>query len=191
MSRCDAGLRPSILGFEPKPRTPKQRERMTLLDVIPSVVGAVVGIATVVVGHYFGLRVSKQQIEASQKSAQSQIQASTVCQFRQQWIDGLREDIALLTSLSLKRTGDNGVYDHLQKMVEIQLRIQLRLNPNETDHKALTALLDELIECASRYYAKSNTRIDDGIRMNEISKQIVPVTQTILKREWNRVKENS
>jgi hypothetical protein len=66
-------------------------------------------------------------------------------------------------------------------------KIKLLLNPTEQDHKALAELFDESAIALTKYLRRETTTHNELANINQ---KIVELTQSILKREWNRVKAN-
>jgi hypothetical protein len=117
-------------------------------------------------------------------------------EFRQAWIDSLREDISeLLANFSLtievvSRKSKYGATEEeifeyalsrqneIAKMHQLSIKIRLRLNPNE--HQTILGFLDKL---ENNNWTPEKTK--------EADKLIVSFTtesQSILKKEWSRVK---
>jgi hypothetical protein len=117
-------------------------------------------------------------------------------EFRQAWIDHLREDISeLLAIFSLtisviSRKSTDGATDkelleyalsrqnEIGKMHQLAIKIRLRLNPNE--HKLLLGSLDKLEN--EEWSPEKNKEVD------ELITSITSESQIILKKEWSRVK---
>lgn len=105
---------------------------------------------------------------------------------RQQWINTLRTEISeyLASLLSLQAEfvgGGAGSTDSIGNLYKTnrlhRARIHLLINPKEADHKKLVELVDA---------APSYLRDSDKLAVSE--KQIIEISQQILKREWERVK---
>lgn len=60
------------------------------------------------------------------------------------------------------------------------------LNPKEEDHKRLTNLLGDLLLTMGGRAAAGDKR--DAQRARTLVEELVPLSQSILKREWMRVK---
>ncbi len=127
-------------------------------------------------------------------------------EFRQAWIDGLREDLAVFFSSARAlcrtmqetrspNTTDEDIQDFKfgkEKIGNMRLaaaeslyRIKLRLNKNEPEHKEL----DRLLESAMRTQNKIN--IEKGKDYTKALNAIdlaASYSQDILKNEWERVK---
>lgn len=122
---------------------------------------------------------------------------SKVSEFRQQWIDSLRDDISELISVlcylaheyeQLKNSADKShtplVLDRIKpQMITIQrihARIEMRLNPNE--HEKLLNILGDFVNL-SDHAKKSTTEQVVAIRA------VINETQRVLKAEWRVVKK--
>lgn len=130
-----------------------------------------------------------------------------ISEFRQAWIDGLRIELSKFLSLGSAiyrkveklhkdikknpRTKSQAIYDKsygeidilLIEYYELQTKIKLRLNPNESSAK-------DILEKVSKI-----DNMFDGIEdvdlkeLDNFNKEIENSAQTYLKMEWNRVKE--
>jgi hypothetical protein len=119
-------------------------------------------------------------------------------EFRQEWIDALRNDLAEMISLFSvlsdtfrlmskagrtedeifkKLTENNDIFCKLEM---VNARIKLRINP--TEHKKLLNAILRLREYIGSEQ-KGNSKIADGL-VDEMVKE----SQVVLKNEWNRVK---
>ncbi len=120
-------------------------------------------------------------------------------EFRQSWIDALREDIA--TFLSCARMfaraleecdsfdslfADDKIKNVRQEATERFYKIKLRLNLNEDAHQKFLDLLQSLI-------TEQNQNITQGSRdpqkIFELLDEITTKAATLLKFEWQRVKK--
>ena len=120
-------------------------------------------------------------------------------EFRQDWIDGLRENISEFLSLNLSfqeafqmkvahnatssELSDYLVSERFVDMTNIEssrTKILLRLNPKE--HKKLIALVKSV-------YAKERPETGGDQRSQvELIEDIINESQSVLKQEWKRVK---
>lgn len=101
--------------------------------------------------------------------------AQIVSDKRQQWIDGLRNDIADLVDLLHDAHKNKG------KMYSVGARVELRLNPSETEHNVLLDLL-------------RNARVSNCLNQDDydhMANQIINATKPILRTEWRRIKFES
>jgi hypothetical protein len=128
------------------------------------------------------------------RTAARQIRANVVSANRQAWIDKLRDELAelfeLLTWRFLQRpgtlSGEEGHRYEAEKRSRIRLlmnKVKLRLNPLESDSQTLLDLLKGLNEAAIRGSGDEESDFDG------IMEKAVATAQTILKKEWTRVKK--
>jgi len=160
----------------------------------PSVISFVAS-CTALVASVFGplvtLAVARRQFNATVLSAN-----------RQRWIDSLRDSIAEFISLLVtavvvkakwKEKWDRGrgllaaepaLLEKMARMVFVQSKIRLLMNPTEADHQQLFAALDRSIKrLQSEDVQEAETEQD--------VETITALAQPILKREWQRVKRGT
>lgn len=119
-------------------------------------------------------------------------------EFRQIWIDGLRNEIADLVSLfyvmtdlfrEMVREGPtqarlneflNQNVEYFCKLEMAEAKIKLRLNPDE--HQKLLRLIKSLHD-----YVRSD-QLHQANDANELADNLVRESQLVLKMEWRRVK---
>ena len=157
-----------------------------------SILSLVVAALAVFVGPAISLRIAKRQIRASSRLANDQMLSTLAvankqitAPMRQVWINNLRDLLAEISSCALhyyvagfeERSDEE--YQHLTLL---ESRVQLMLNPNEDDHRRLEALVREMLAAIQ----PERGRRDD---FPEIHTQVIALTRTILKREWDVVKE--
>jgi phage tail sheath gpL-like len=149
--------------------------------------------------------ITARQLETQQQIARRQI-ADSIATKRQAWIDELRRDTAEYLKLagavwSLRRPNVLGSPDEQKKREaeivettrregELGIRIQLRLNPTEQEHKDLVKLFAELKDaCAKpKADASDNEQAEDMKNFGRKRYDVVDQVQKILKSEWERVK---
>ncbi|OJI95336.1 hypothetical protein LY10_01027 [Planktotalea frisia] len=90
--------------------------------------------------------------------------------FRQRWIDEMRDDIAEYSALTWNSEINTGV-ESQKALVTLQARILMRMNPDDIDYPKLQSALA--------------TPVAD---QNEGRKALAIVARGILKREWERLK---
>jgi hypothetical protein len=158
-----------------------------LLTLISACTALVASIA----GPFVTLIVAKRNFNAPVLSAN-----------RQKWIETLRDMLAELISLLIaalflkakwKDKWDRGrgalsaepaLLDKLQSLVLAQTKVRLLLNPNEADHQHLYRAIETASKrLQSEEALESETEAD--------IETITTLAQTILKREWQRVKHGT
>ncbi len=132
--------------------------------------------------------------------------ASNISTKRQVWIDELRKEFSeLLTAIGrieeLKRPHPLLAMGEQKKMfdektdvvIELSIRIKLRLNPNENDHNELVKLMDQLqATCIDPQPNETPELVQKVVReFISAKKNVINHMQLILKKEWERVKTRS
>ncbi|MCR8825148.1 hypothetical protein [Pseudosulfitobacter koreensis] len=95
--------------------------------------------------------------------------------FRQAWIDSIRQDFASIIGAKPYQSGDEG-----QRVDDYNVRIQsvlLKMNPSEVGSKAIFDQLTKLM-------SSKNRNADD-----EIAFELTNLVNCYLKAEWDRLKE--
>ena len=156
-----------------------------------SVISACTALVASIAGPIVTLNVARRQFNATVLSAN-----------RQKWIETLRDMLAELISLLVAALviksnwkdkwdkgrgpliGEPALLDKLQRMVLTTSKIRLLLNPTETDHQHLAQAIDAAIKrLQSEESLESETEAD--------IQSITALAQSILKREWQRVKRGA
>lgn len=125
-----------------------------------------------------------------------QTRVSVLSGNRQAWINSLRDQIsefvALMASVHsgnwTKRTAKE-LDDELKQFILVGSKIKLMLNFKEEDHLKLSNLISEVAEKLGS--TDSSKKAEYRSRSVEIAMEIVPLSQSILKREWVRVKQTT
>jgi hypothetical protein len=154
------------------------------MSEVTAIITAATALAAVILGPIISIYVARRQIRASVVSTNRQV-----------WINALRDAIAeWLTAeqvFYISKHTDFWQKADAQKALEnlalLEYRIRLLINPEEDDHAKLVELLrkesDDLmksLESARDQYDKQQAYGDD---------EIISLAQSILKREWERVKQ--
>ena len=142
-------------------------------------------IAAVIAGYvaFFSLIISKEQ---------------TVSDFRQRWIDALREDIARVVSRVAGIQGTTivdrdspelwpNVKDDFVQFHEVVARIKLRLNPTEARkrEKAPTLAVLRALDDLDAIFSSPEPEL---FKLPDLQSTLVTESQTILKENWKRVR---
>lgn len=117
-------------------------------------------------------------------------------EFRQAWIDSLRNEISQLiasanaihgamTSQNLESVASawSVVRDDFVAINEAAARIRLRLNPNEDLSKAVLGKIEEIEGLLAP------GKLPDYTELNQKEKELVSQASALLKEEWRRVKK--
>jgi hypothetical protein len=129
---------------------------------------------------------------------------SKISEFRQTWIDALRDDLATLFSSA--RIFVRAIEETRAEIPEIAKkflippekiiearhgsseayhRIRLRLNANQTDHKELLLLLSNMMDAVQDYLGDQAGKAGDAIVVLE---KAATCAERVLKAEWETVK---
>lgn len=127
-------------------------------------------------------------------AAQKQARVSVLSTNRQAWINTLRDQVSEFISIcALFHAGDwtsraeKEFDEKFERLALVESKIILMLNPNEKDHIRLTELLAQArMTLGDRAKDIKNRRFKEW---GSVYEKLVPLTQSILKREWNRVKK--
>ncbi len=145
-----------------------------------AIISAITALIAVAVGPIVSVYLSKRQIHASVVSSN-----------RQKWIDNLRDQLSeVITSIrilclhrSMELIENTELNDRIEKLVLLEAKINLLLNPNEADHK----ILSEIIHAAIDKIGAGNER-EKRVGAQKLLKSLLLQSQHVLKREWERVK---
>ena len=131
---------------------------------------------------WLGHRISRSNAmlaaEISQRNAELQaaLHANVkLAEFRQHWINALREDMAKFQAMGAVPSGEP---TESQDFYELGTRIELRMNPDDPDY-------NELQDALYSYYSAH-----EEIDKLEANAPFVEVCQRILKREWDVLKSD-
>ncbi len=157
-------------------------------SLLISLISACTALVASVVGPLVTLSVARRQFNANVLSAN-----------RQKWIEALRDLLAELISLLVaalvvksrwKENWDKGMgpiaadpemLAKLERIVLVQWKIRLLINPTEADHQELYRTIETAFE---RIKAEDSRDSDSDADVENITR----LAQAILKREWERVK---
>jgi hypothetical protein len=156
-----------------------------------SLVSACTALVASIVGPIVTLAVARRQFSANVLSAN-----------RQKWIETLRDMLAELISLMVAvlvvKAGWKGKWDKglgaiaadptllskLERIVLVQWKVRLLLNPTEKDHQ-------ELYQAIEAAFARIQSEESADSDMDADIQKITRLGQAILKREWERVKRGT
>lgn len=159
--------------------------------LVISAISALTALVASILGPIVTLKVSRRQFSANVLSAN-----------RQKWIETLRDMVAELISLlaaalviksAWQSKWDKGrgplredapLLQKLERIVLAQSKIRLLLNPTEADHQKLYRAIDTAIK---RLQAEESLDSDTEADIEAIT----TLAQTVLKREWRRVKRGT
>ena len=129
------------------------------------------GIVGWVTAYYTSLRVRRSERERIQFE-----RLMKISEFRQLWINSLRDCMSEFQSFGVTPGLNPG---RLREFYALGTKIELMMNPGDQDYNALQ-------DCLYEFLKSSEGSTDDKYRSNS---EYVAVCQRILKREWDRLKE--
>lgn len=158
-----------------------------LNDWLP-VISLLVAALAIFLGPAVSWLVARNQVRSSLKAANKQILAP----MRQQWIEDLRNLIAELTSeahylyiAAADEDPDEGSTKNekaRRRMLFLEQKVRLMLNPNEADHQDLIVKIRALVSAAEAYDPK-------GPDFGSLHIAVTDLSRRVFKREWDRVKQ--
>lgn len=119
--------------------------------------------------------------------AKRQITNAGVTQFRQKWIDNLRDSISKYVAQAetismLELNDDISYFREFKELAQTQHKIELMLNREESDHSEIIGHISDIRDLIHE------NKIDQD-KFNEMIKALIGVSQDVLKREWKVVKK--
>ncbi len=160
----------------------------------PVVIG-IISAATALVASVLGPVVTFQ-------IGQAQIRAAVLSANRQKWIDGFRELIAGFCSQlaaivqvrkSIVKGGkvrlsiDPEIHHKFERLVFTVNKIKLMIDPLEDDHQKLLQVIESLLATLRT----APPSVDVQAVAEATARQIVDISQGILRREWKRVQHGA
>jgi hypothetical protein len=152
----------------------------------------IVAALAVFVGPIISWAIARRQLRASAQLAVAQIEAAmltshqqTIAPMRQAWINSLRDLLAELVSSALHyyvsgyEDRTDAEYRHVTLL---EAKVQLMLNTNEEDHRKLENMIRRMV--AAIQYRKG-----EPDKFPDLHTEVLALSRTILKREWDRVKQ--
>ena len=116
----------------------------------------------------------------SRKNAELQARLTAnvkLAEFRQQWIDALREDMAKFLALSVMDSVRDPTTDSAEALFNVATKIQLRVHSGDKNFK-------ELMSCIEGLTVQS-----EPSETGKFAKKYTIVCQKILKAEWNVLRD--
>jgi len=115
---------------------------------------------------------------------------SGVTQFRQEWINDLRQAISLFIAkaevISMLDLDDDEYYEHYQELSESNNMVELLLNPNEDQHNELISKMDEIRELIHDETYNDPDKFEKKVDKKVM--ELLEISKAVLKTEWNVVK---
>jgi hypothetical protein len=161
----------------------------TIVTIVIVICGAVVTIKQLKVQATETRDSFNKTLETQKKIAEDSLKVQVLANNRQAWINTLRDEIASFISLIYTayftvtifkdKLGDESDIDLGTKITMKVAKIKLLINPEEDDHKQLVSLIDKIVPEVLRNKEGALKYVNE----------IVTLSQSILKREWIKVKK--
>ena len=124
-------------------------------------------------------------------SANRQSRVAVLSTNRQAWINALREALAEFAALAhtISKVEDQSLrLSKAERIFVLNAKILLMLNPKESDHQQLISILNSVASATAQTMASPTDKVASQ-KVTTESNKIVPLAQSVLKREWERVKK--
>lgn len=143
----------------------------SLIDANTAIlIGIAVTVIFSVLSAYFSFKAATEGTRAQR--------AFKIAEFRQAWINALREELAILYAEAT--AGNNELAWDNPSVRKSYMTILLLMNPKDKDYIELKKLCDD-------YMLSSGNETEDGDDIT-IDEKLGDISQRILKREWDRLK---
>lgn len=152
------------------------------MDNLLPILSLLVAALAVFFGPFIFQKIAERQIQSSLKIANKQI----VGPMRQAWINNLRDLLADLVSSALHYyvSGfEDRSDEEYRRLTLLEHQVQLMLNPVEKDHQRLEELINQMTSALG-------CGLEGGRDFEDAYAEIKKLTRKILKREWDRVRED-
>jgi hypothetical protein len=122
-------------------------------------------------------------------TAKRQANVAVLSSNRQAWINNLRDTCAeyISTAHVLSLVRDDELHGKYERMLFLEAKINLSLNPLEIDHQQVCALVSKSMDAAARTLPKRTS--ENVAELRGMLEELVRLVQRVLKREWERVKK--
>ena len=148
-----------------------------------SILSLIIAAIAVFFGPLISIIITSKTLRLNSKIASKNL----ISPIRQQWIDNLRNSIAELVARShhycVAGTEDREDEEYY-RIIELEMKIKLLINPKEIDHIKLLEAINEMLTNLYKGGIKAE------IIFWEKHKEVIELSQSILKREWERVKND-
>jgi hypothetical protein len=140
------------------------------------VTAAIVAALVALVGHYFTRLNTKTQAQISRETAQLSARLSAnvkLAEMRQAWLNSLREEMTTVVALGVAGEVKKGPTEAYSRA---GTKIELLMNPADPDYPALKQAMARILG------------VESGDEVMSVNDEFVGVSQRILKREWEVLK---
>jgi hypothetical protein len=137
-----------------------------------------VPILTVLISWFVAAQTNRTSRKLAEKERALSVQLK-LAEFRQAWIDGLREDLAAYSAATFHTSDMPLQNDRLHEIVSLGARVMLRMNTKDPDYEAFKTALSHALPSSQEEADAAKTSLT-----------VVTIGQRILKREWERLKSD-
>ena len=123
---------------------------------------------------------SSEKREESNRRTQTELK---LAEFRQEWIDGLRDDLSEFASLLNNDSFPSN--ENFERMVVLHARIMLRMNNGDVKYPTLLKAMSSYLKAARSEKGKMR-----DIDITTAHTTLITTSQDLLKTEWNRLKRD-
>jgi vacuolar-type H+-ATPase subunit E/Vma4 len=150
------------------------------------ILSPLIALTAVVVGPVVSLKVARRQAEVARSVADLQARSNVLSKSRQDWINALRSEVASFIATShmiiptlVSQKASEEMQKLLSQLTLHRAKTTLLINPKELDHQALVDKMNEV----------TNHVLGFKGQPTDLTSELTILAQTVLKREWERVKE--
>jgi len=137
-----------------------------------------VPILTVLISWFVAVQTNRTSRRMAEKERALGVQLK-LAEFRQEWINGLRVDLAAYSAATFHSKLIPYTVEQYREIIALGARMVLRMNPKDPDFEKFKAALSNAL-------SGSTEEADE----TKVSDTVVAIGQSILKREWERLKSD-
>lgn len=123
-----------------------------------------------------------------------------IAEFRQQWIDDLRDQVSYYFKISHQiatsflvagneKVAHQDTQDHYAELFELEYYVRLKLNPGEQDHQDLVKAMVAIRNLAEKMRKPDQRSCETIEAFKQARLKLVNITKRVLKSEWDRLKD--
>jgi len=151
---------------------------MTLGSLIVAILVPIIsGLVAIFIANY-----TVKKTIASENKRQNLSRQQTISEFRQAWINSLRDALAEFLSYGMSFSEDPNT---ARKMHELGIKIELLMNPADEDYRELQLYLKDILGPSGQAMLTSKSPV---AQIPDFKSRLISLCQKILKREWDKLK---
>ena len=137
-----------------------------------------VPILTVLISWFVAVQTNRTSRRMAEKERALGVQLK-LAEFRQEWINGLRVDLAAYSAATFHSKLIPYTVEQYREVIALGARMVLRMNPKDPDFEKFKTALSNALPGSTK--EADETKVSDTV---------VAIGQSILKREWERLKSD-